>query len=300
MRWNRKKNIWPYLAILGCLFLLSVVSPRSWERLRRSESKDQTETEQSAFIRQPADQRSRVVQLKSQQPIYPTRPPVRQLLSSPICPPAMPRATDSDVSATFAFIAVDDYDLTEETSLESQVTTLASPDLSSRLPAEPLPSPREYNLDSLLRLRDALVSLVDRAKQIELPTQSIQQARSNVRVSSENDRLALIPERIKQPEQRVESQAGLMKIRNKSEPQGASLGRPGISIRPSANIHPVNTVTPPLPGASALRLTFPSDQIGTGPTKIIAYFEASPQKQVVVDYRRENSEIGRASCRERG
>ena len=32
MRWQRKKNIWPYLAALSCLFLLSLFVPKAWQR----------------------------------------------------------------------------------------------------------------------------------------------------------------------------------------------------------------------------------------------------------------------------
>src|SRR6185295_15319425 len=35
---QRPTTIWPYLAILACLFVLSVTAPRAWDRMERRES----------------------------------------------------------------------------------------------------------------------------------------------------------------------------------------------------------------------------------------------------------------------
>lgn len=40
MKSNHKSPIWPYLAVLACLFAVCVLAPRGWQQLARTESID--------------------------------------------------------------------------------------------------------------------------------------------------------------------------------------------------------------------------------------------------------------------
>lgn len=193
MQWNRKKKLWPYLAMLGCLFLLSVVAPRYWLRMHHHHTAvEHSPTKRRPEIRlAPTPHHDHAVRLQPQRDAASGTP----TFSPPNCPPAMP--------AEATVVTEDDYVLTID-SAGVCLPGLASPINLATASTDPLPAPREFNLDSLLSLRNALRSFVEQAQNTPVQKNELSPAanttvtataRPKVRVTSETDRLALLPAR---------------------------------------------------------------------------------------------------------
>ena len=159
MRWERRKPLWPIVAALGLLFVLALVAPRSWQGDR---------SRQRPTVAQP---------LPIELPLELVEPPLA------IHPP-QPQPRSGAATTTVE-------------SLSPSVLIM---------PAESLPVVREFNLQTLLSLRDMVLAIIDQSPNLQPPTAPEATAPTatdtaisrspQVRVSNENQRLAMVPRRV--------------------------------------------------------------------------------------------------------
>ena len=127
MRWERSKPLWPIVAALGLLLLLSLAAPRSWQ------------------------------ELGSRNP-------------RPVLPPRV------------------------EPSFERAISEPTLAPLPIAQPTEKLPPRQKFDFDTLLSVRDKVLAILDQMPPAEQPAPSSSQP-PQVLVTSERDRLAMIPRR---------------------------------------------------------------------------------------------------------
>jgi hypothetical protein len=176
MRWQRKKNIWPYLAALSCLFLLSLFVPKAWQRHQNQATQPQTASHRptpqqkilrrgnshSAQTEQPSCQ---VVRLKAERVLD------LPATSSPhaMLPPELPTATETNIAQASIVISNEDYLLVNDAEenatylVEPQLPALISPSVREELVPELLPPHKNFQLDNLLSFRNSLTVLVKQA-----------------------------------------------------------------------------------------------------------------------------------------
>ncbi|MEO2047344.1 MAG: hypothetical protein ABGX16_12320 [Pirellulales bacterium] len=176
MRWQRKKNIWPYLSALSCLFLLSLFVPKAWQRQRNQETQPQATSHRpipqrqmlqsgnshSAQTEQPSCQ---VVRLKAERVLD------LPASSSPhaMVPPELPTAAETNITQTSIVISNEDYLLIDDAEenasyqVEPQLPALISPAVREELVLELLPPHKNFQLDTLLSFRNSLTALVKQA-----------------------------------------------------------------------------------------------------------------------------------------
>jgi|GEM_PF-1521436 len=173
MRWQHKKNIWPYLAALGCLFLLSLFVPQSWQRLRHPETDHRRASQREAppsdrFQSSQTEQPDQVVRLKAERVVEPLTSPSPHAM----VPPELPPATMANSGQRSAVISEEDYLLAEEEEeggvtdtflLDPRLPSLVSPVVSEEVLAGAPPAAETGQLDVLMSLRDALAALVKQA-----------------------------------------------------------------------------------------------------------------------------------------
>ena len=196
MHWKPRRPKWPYLVALCCLFALTLVAPRSWQGWGRVSPRAGArtawpETAPGAGRTMPRISDSAVVPA----PILP-----------PVVEPEAPEPTlAGPVVAADDYVAVDEP-LVEPTADESPPSPEVDPAADSstlrpsgrsvlvrNVPAPAAPAHPPLSVEKLLQARDALLALVEQARQLEPPA-----ARPanplRVTVQNEHDRLAMVPD----------------------------------------------------------------------------------------------------------
>lgn len=205
MHWKRRRPRWPYLAALGCLFLLTLAAPWSWRHSRtarlRAENEPKSPTRYD--LAPPADRAPRlsVHGPKPAPALYPTVPPL-----------AAPSAPEPELSGPMVF--ADDYFAVDEplvetvdsrTPAEENAQAFGRSDRSLIVRSGAAPSaaatPPLFTKQSLVKVRDALTAMVEQARQAHAartaPTavagSGTISSPMRVLVDGPDDRLAMIP-----------------------------------------------------------------------------------------------------------
>ena len=173
MRWKQKKPLWPTLLALSCLFVLAISATRSWQRATTSVASRQVASTPDLVCEEQEGMEFILL------PPPPHRPEV---------------AAKPSIDATFTESETEDSDPT----LDTSVALL-----------DPLPE-SEFNIDTLLQMRDLLLSVVDQLEEkLPTPQTMVSQHPHQVRVSSPHDRLAMVNTHRRKPriqlQPRVES-----------------------------------------------------------------------------------------------
>jgi len=156
MRWKRRKPLWPLLGALVCLFGLVVAAPLSWQG---------TTSKSLPAIQEPVPPADllKVVVLQPQSGLD-----GQDFKTRPVLPPR------------------------QNTGPVRKDLVLVAPELS----LEPLPVQQNFDVDTLLQMRNALLSILGRLQEpLQDPSPLTYFDRSPVRVSSPDDRLAMVPRR---------------------------------------------------------------------------------------------------------
>lgn len=200
MHWKRRRPRWPVAVALGCLFALTLVAPWAWQRLRTPHAARQ---QQGAGVAPPIS----AADLGASWRLPPQFVPELAEAS-----PAEPTIADAAVAAD-DYVAVDeplfaqpsiaqapvdpvlptvgDAASTAESLEPYRLNPVARSVLIGKVaaPAEPR---REFSIESLVKLRDSLAAIVDKARAAE-PQVAARPAPVHVVVTSEADRLAMLP-----------------------------------------------------------------------------------------------------------
>jgi len=180
MRWERRKPLWPIVAALGLLFVLALAAPGLWEdvdaRLHRLDHVDDLVEDVVVDVG--------IDVIVPQQPASPL---IADTIPQPPAPPAAP------------------------------VVKPAKP--------EPLPARRQFDWQVLLEVRNQLLAVVDQLPPVQWPMPEpdsalpsaqakVKPPAARVRVSSPNDRLAMLPSRapITTPPVEVPREVGPMEV----------------------------------------------------------------------------------------
>ena len=244
MQWKRRRQRWPYLTALGCLFLLTLAAPWAWRRTRTPDARAAAKPKTLAKAEAPA-------------PAPPKQPAKPAVSLHPTVPAlAAPTAPEPELSGPMVF--ADDYVAVDEPLVEQKVTEqeiAATEPFSIRSrnksvlvrSAAPAAAPSLFTKESLTKVRDAILAAVEQARQaqasqaaaaaapVEQPASSTLTLSSPMRVvvDSENDRLAMIPPR----EMRI-AEAPLTATPNPMRPAAplVEAGKPALAHRPVALI----------------------------------------------------------------
>ncbi len=219
MAWKRRRPTWPYLAILCFLFAVTLAAPESWRRRHGTPTEDEV-IGARAGDRSASDDGARhddkPPSQDGTQPA-PALPPL--VLAAPrIGPPTFAGPDLTEPTPAGPMVASDDYavidePLVEPTSggddpaLEHSIASAQTPpsavaeSFASRpggrsvlvrdVPAPTAPTRPPLSVESLIRVRDALLSWVKEVQQIQTAARP---ALPRVVVESESDRLAMIPD----------------------------------------------------------------------------------------------------------
>ena len=216
MHWKRRRPRWPYWVALGGLFLLTLAAPWSWHRTRTARLRSAADAKAPAPAAAPAPPKKPA---KPVAPLYPTVPAL-----------AAPTAPEPELSGPMVF--ADDYVAVDEPLVEQKVTeqevaaaepfSLRSKNRSVLVKnTAPAPAPSIFTKESLAKVRDAIVAVVEQARQAQAaqaeaavtaqPAESSLTFTSPMRVvvESESDRLAMIPPH----EMRIAGAPGLTIVR---------------------------------------------------------------------------------------
>ena len=156
MRWKRRKSLWPLLGALVCLFGLAVAAPLSWQGTTSKSLPAIQDTVPQADL-------LKVVVLQPQSGLD-----GQDFKTRPVLPP---RQNTCPVPKDLVLVA-------------------------PRLSPEPLPVQQNFDVDTLLQMRNALLSILGRLQEpLQDPSPLTYFDRSTVRVSSPDDRLAMLPRR---------------------------------------------------------------------------------------------------------
>jgi hypothetical protein len=226
MSWKRRQSTWPYVVALGCVFALTLAAP-SWWRHRRDQSAER-DAARGERIAAPAAPRA------GQSASAPSLPPLARQTSQ-VRPGLNLDPTVSDEPAQIAapslagaVVDSNEYDYVvvdeplREASADAVVAAPGAPPAAvahsfaqqgagqsletsdTPLPAPPAPSQPAISVESLVRARDTLLSLLGDAQlRIERAVQETAARRAAERprpqplrivVESENDRLAMVPD----------------------------------------------------------------------------------------------------------
>jgi len=179
MQWKRRKSVRPFLVALSCLFVLAILSPRSWQR---SQS--------------PLPARLKVA-IDPALPVTASQPATKQ--------------ADPDVRTT-ADDEYDEYlrgDFAVPTGAGRMVGSSIYPNVQwsveesaeAVVSSQGLPSPPAFVIEQLLELRDAVSAFLNQTNQrpLDQPTQ-------RVRVESSADRLAMLIDRDEETDSRHNAQ----------------------------------------------------------------------------------------------
>lgn len=246
MHWKRRRPRWPYWVALGGLFLLTLAAPWSWHRTRTArlraaaEGKSHAPTEAPAAPQKPA---------KSPASLYPTVPPL-----------AAPTAPEPELSGPMVF--ADDYVAVDEPLVEQKETqqevaavepfSLRAKNRSVLIKnAAPPAAPTIFNKQSLVKVRDAILAMVEQARHAQavqppampagerpiepsVETSLTFTSPMRVVVESEHDRLAMIPPK----EMRIAGGPDVFADANPPRPTEplAPLAKPALQHRPTALI----------------------------------------------------------------
>ena len=232
MRWERRKPLWPVLVALGLLFVLAVAAPRCWKGYGSLPSKE-----------------------ISAKKISTSAAPN----TAPQFVPATPAEPELDVS-----LLLDPF---AETSPHVDVPHgVVEFDFPTVEVDEPLPQRSDFDLDRLLAMRDRLLEVVAPGPTTVLPKLEpqvrVNSAVPPVRVNSEQDRLAMLPQRLQRPH-RSKAQPRTLKIQ-RDEPENFA----EILLRASRSPEQVSEPEPRLAMRTPQPLQSPAIQLP--PTELAA------------------------------
>ena len=162
MHWKRRRPRWPYWVALGGLFLLTLAAPWSWHRTR------------SARLRAAADAKSHAPEAAPAPPKKPAKP--LALLHPTVPPLAAPTAPEPELSGPMVF--ADDYVAVDEPLVEQKETeqeVAAAEPFSLRAKnrsvliknTAPPAAPSIFTKQSLTKVRDAILAMVEQARQAQ-------------------------------------------------------------------------------------------------------------------------------------
>ncbi len=288
MHWKRRRPKWPYVVALGCLFALTFVAPWAWRRNRAERPK--VEKSRREVAAQGSSHAPASVEAASKTAMTPEL--------APALPPLV--AGEGEPQLAGPMVESDDYVAVDEPLVEmpaAEATAAHGPELmsSTSMPAPtPAPAlegpsleprsksvlvrdapapkatlPRAFTAESMAKVRDALMSVVAKARQAraqlaqatpaqvqtkEAPAAQpgiagpIIRSPQRVMVESESDRLAMIPpstlplaERAASPAPEpaaapAESQPVVATDQTAEPPTPAVAGEPALEHRPEALI----------------------------------------------------------------
>ncbi len=235
MRWERRKPLWPVLVALGLLFVLAVAAPRCWKGYGSLPSKE-------------------ISAKKISSSAAPN--------TAPQFVPASPAEPELDVSLLLEpFAETSPHVVVPHVVVEFDFPTVEVD--------EPLPQRSDFDLDRLLAMRDRLLEVVAPGPTIVSPRLA-----PPVRVANEQDRLAMLPQRLQRPH-RSKAQARTPKIgkdepenfaeillRASRSPEQISRSEPRLAMRiPQTPARQLKTAQPPAmqlpPTEEAVELTAP-------------------------------------------
>jgi len=157
MRWKRKKPLWPLLGALGCLFVLAIAAPLNWHPGTPNPVRD------SGAAPFPAEGREVVV--------------------------LQPQCNFGEALAASSRPALPPLGETSPT-LDELILIVHRP------AHEPLPIQQKFDLGTLLKMRDVLLSALDRFENsVTEQTVAAPYDRTGLRISGPDDRLALLDKR---------------------------------------------------------------------------------------------------------
>ena len=214
MHWKRRQPKWPYMVALACLFALTLVAPRSWQRLREAPQVDAASRESQSQSHAVNDATRR----ETAAPVLVLPPVAEPILAEPTLAEPVVEADD--------YIVVDDPPAAPAPPIE---TVLPTPEVEENpseaasaatdgfqlrpsgrsvlvrnAAAPPTPAFPAFRVESLIEIRDALVAIVEQARQRQEQTQQAEQLAPphnplRVMVANEHDRLAMVPELAEPP-----------------------------------------------------------------------------------------------------
>jgi len=203
MSWERRKPTWPWMQAAGLLlFLLAVAAPRGWQRLRTPSAGDVLPI---ATVPLLAEQQP-VVQLVPEPPQEKFSAVLSPALPTTLLPTVLPELPK--ILPVLPEVSLDEYDeFFASTLLPNRVAPSASDAPARKSVSQDdtaLPVPREFNLEALLEVCDALTSLIGQSfdQKDDLspaPSLRLQQTPKRVlprvQVRSSEDRLAMLDQR---------------------------------------------------------------------------------------------------------
>jgi len=216
MSWQRRRPSWPYLAILCLLFALALLAPESWRRRHDGGVEDPVV---AWSVEDPPAAADATVEIELAEPA-PALPPL--VFSGPrIGPPTFAGPEFAEPAPTGPAVASDDYvavddPLVEPTPLVDDPVLSEPPTLAAETPpsavaesfagqsvlvAVPAPAARApLTVETVVRVRDALLSWMEEARQAQAAVAAAAAARAprpalpRVVVESASDRLAMVPD----------------------------------------------------------------------------------------------------------
>lgn len=222
MSWQRRRPSWPYLAILCFLFALALLAPESWRRRHDAAIEKPTIAWQVEEPRAPIAEAP--VEVEPAEPA-PALPPLA-LTGPRIGPPTFAGPELAEPMPAGPAVASDDYVAVDEPLVEpapladdpvtsEPVTPIAETPPSAvaesfasrsggrsvlvrNVPAPAPPARGPLTVETVVRMRDALLSWMEEARQQQAAAMAAaaaaRPALPRVMVESENDRLAMVPE----------------------------------------------------------------------------------------------------------
>jgi hypothetical protein len=275
MHWKRRQPKWPYLVSLVCLFIITVAAPWSWQ-LGHIEHEEFDAAAPSADVAEEAAPPP--APLAAEAPTFVAPRPALPPLAAPTAPEpslAAPMVIADDYVAVDEPLEIFDEPeppvaLAPQQTSDSQsaavepslapATEPEAPELSLlpvgrsvlvRNVAPPVAAVRNvFNVQSLAKVRDALTSALVQLREAEARAAAEAQAAPRVTVSSESDRLAMVPPR-NEPEPTLQwTPSEAAPSPTPPAPIAAPRGRPALRYAPTALIEELKAIELGSPGAS--------------------------------------------------
>lgn len=251
MHWKRRQPKWPFLVSLACLFVITLVAPRSWQHPRPALGDLDRATSPHVAIE-------------------------KQAAPAPALPPLVgPNAAEPSLAEPMViaddYVAVDEPLTVFEEPIESAAPGLQAPvaeDTSNpvaegvalrppsrsvliRNAAAPAIATRSaFSVESLVKVRDALSQAIEHVRQAEAHAAAAgnvaasQPAPPRVIVHNENDRLAMIPPRVA-----TSGEPELAPVAAPTPESALATTRAALRHRPTALIEQLDNLTMVLPAA---------------------------------------------------
>lgn len=201
IEWSRRRSKWPIWAAIGCLFVLTLLAPRAWQRAQQAEKDAARARRQTQLASDEARSNSKHEPALS---FYAAPPAAMPELAAPVpsLPPLAPAPSKTPAYAgpmAFAddYVVVDDLPCevtptaeADELTIEQSVVDPAGAALAESFTLRPpvqsvlvrnTPAPKAdaqpvVYVESLIKVRDALAAIVEEAKQRQA---AIEGARAN-------------------------------------------------------------------------------------------------------------------------